>query len=499
MVKAQMKYTPRFQILGALVVPFLMAGCATVNPRPDFDRTNERVRHALGQGMAYRPNEEAALQARVKELLDGGLRPDEAVEVCLLNNPRLWSELLRVGIGRAEVVQAGLFSNPNLSLSLRWPDGGGLTNLEAGLAQNLADLWQIPHRTRAAERELDRLVLEVAREISVVALGAKTAYFESVSADRQRDIAQENLAITQEALDLAIAKRDAGSGSDVDVNLARSRHVEVELRLQKSALTAVEARAALARLLGMQVSPSELALAGELDDRPTSATTAEHLIDVARSERLDFKAARMLVEAAVSRVALERSRFLRSLELGISTERAERGSRGDRNWLAETAFESLQAGQLSPPSLEPREEQSTDWVVGPTLGVELPIFDQNQAQIAKAMYEYQQALHALDALDRELTQQAWVTFERARIARKNADYYEQTVLPLRRESLTLATEAYRAGQTPLLSVLDAQRDLLEARADYIAVLRDHVLAMTEIERVTGQPLARLLDDSAREP
>ncbi len=480
--------------IGAALTLTILAvsGCATVNPRHDFERASQHVERATGTPWPVAPADEASIAARVTELLSGGLTSNEAVQLALLNNPRLRAELLSIGIGRAQVVQSALFTNPVLALSLRWPDGGGLTNLEMGLSQNIAELWQIPLRKKAAQRDLDRTILDVARTASVTALEAKAAYFKAVRADREAEIARENLGVTRQLVDLAVARQDAGAGSEVDVNLARARQMESQLQTRRADLVAIEARSELARLCGLQKPPEELALAEPLPEPTTWTLVADSVIAAAREHRLDVRAVRQLVDAAWARVGLEKMRFLRSLEVGVSVERSERGTRGDRNWLAETAWASAEAGQLTAPSLQPREPLSTDWVVGPTLGVEVPLFDQNQAQIAKAEYEHQQALQVLEALDRDLVQQAHVALKRAQVAAENARFYRDDYLPLQEESLQLAQEAYRVGRTPLLAVLDVQRGLLDARAGYVAALADAGIAIVELERVAGLPAGALL-------
>lgn len=469
-----------------------IGGCATINPRPDFERASQDVERATGAPWPVPPADEASIAAQVAELLNGGLTSNEVVQLALLNNPRLRSELLSIGIGRAQVVQSTLFTNPVLALSLRWPDGGGLTNLEMGLSQNIAELWQIPLRKQAAQRDLDRTILDVARAASVTALEAKAAYFSAVRADRESEISRQNLDIARQLVELAVARRDAGAGSEVDVNLARARQMESELQARRAEVTTVEARAELARLCGLQTPPQELVFAEPLPEPAAWTLAAGDVIATAREHRLDVQAVRQLVDAAWARVGLEKARFLRSLEIGVSVERSERGTRGDRNWLAETAWASAEAGQLTPPSLQPREPLSTDWVVGPTLGVEVPLFDQNQAQIAKAEYEHQQAQQALEALDRDLVQQAHVALKRARVAAENARFYRESYLPLQEESLKLAQEAYRVGRTQLLAVLDVQRGLLDARAGYVAAQAEAGIALVELERVAGQPASVLL-------
>ena len=121
--------------LGALLA---YGGCATVNPRPDYERAAKYVSEATGQESSYRPGEEEMVERKVAELLAEGLTAAEAVQICLLNNPRLQAAFFDVGMARADLVQSGLLSNPSLGLSLRLPSGGGLANLEGGLAHHVA-------------------------------------------------------------------------------------------------------------------------------------------------------------------------------------------------------------------------------------------------------------------------------------------------------------------------------------------------------------------------
>lgn len=473
----------------------VLGGCATIDPRPDMDRASQHLEHAIGTATLYRPDDDTVVEQHVAALIAGGLSADEAVQVALINNPRLQASTYRLGISRADFVQSGLFTNPSLSFSLRWPDGGGLTNLQAGIAQNIAELWQIKHRKQAAERDLDRTILDVAREASTLALDVRIAYWRAVRARRERELAQENLALGQKLIDVTVSRREAGAGSDVDVNLARSLHIDFEFRMRSAALAAIEAHAAFAKLLGLTTPPVDIVLTDALAEPSDWSLTPELVITTALESRLDVQATKMAATAAEDRVAYEKARFLRSLELGLSTERSARNSRGGRDWLAETAYASAQSGQLTPPNLQPREDQSTDWVVGPEIGVELPIFDQNHAQIARAEYVHQQALKLLDALERELTQDAYVALDRAKTAAENARFYKESALPLREQGLTLAQGAYTAGRTTLLSVQEAQRLLLAARFGYVEAIANHVLAIVELERVAGRPFAKMIETS----
>ena len=160
----------------------------------------------------------------------------EAVQLCLVNNPKLQAAFLNAGVARAEVVQAGLFSNPTIGFSLRFPDGGGPTSFEASLAQNIAELWQIPARKRAAEQSLERALLTLAWEVSTTALEAKAAYYKAVRTDREIEVIQGNVDITKQLVDLAKIREEAGVGSLVDVQLSESELLQMELALRTATI-----------------------------------------------------------------------------------------------------------------------------------------------------------------------------------------------------------------------------------------------------------------------
>ena len=111
----------QFKAVVSCVSAVALGGCATVDPSGDYDRVAGHVQEATGFTSIYRPGDEAIVAAKIAELLSDRLTTDDAVQICLINNPKLQSEFLNVGMARANVVQSGLLSNPSLGLSLRLP------------------------------------------------------------------------------------------------------------------------------------------------------------------------------------------------------------------------------------------------------------------------------------------------------------------------------------------------------------------------------------------
>lgn len=483
---------PRSTLQICILALAMLGGCATVNPRDDYQRVDEHVSHSTGIARPERPEDAAAARKMTAERLAGGISVGEAMELCLLNNPRVRAAYLNVGVARADFVQAGLFQNPALSISLRLPDGGGLANLELSVAQNIADLWLMPARKRAAEGDLQRETLGVARAVAIAVLDTRSTYFAALAADRELEIACENRELAQQLVDAAQTRRTAGVGSEIDVNLARTELMQTEIAERRAELAAFEARRRLAELLGLWESPDTLVLTDVLPDAPDWSPTDALLLDAAGRCRLDLVAADFVVAATAARVEQEKMSVVSDVELGVSFERSERGRRGDRPWLADTLWASAEAGDPSAPSLRPREKLPTNTVLGPTLSFELPIFDQNQAQIARAELLHEAAKANQAALMLEVTHETRGALRRARAAWDLARYYRDNLLPLLQTNLDLSREAYRGGKLSVLEVLEAQKSLLATRGRYVESLRDSAIAVTDLEKAIGLPVDRLM-------
>lgn len=473
-------------------------GCATVDPRPDYDRVTRHIANATGNENVYRPNDDALVDELVNELVRDGISTDEAVQISLLNNPSLHAAFMDVGMARADAVQAGLFSNPFVGVSARFPDGGGLANIEAGVAQNIAEVWQIPIRKRAAERSLDAAILDLARAAAEIAANAKAAYYVAVGTDARSRIAQENLNIAKNLLDLALTRQEAGAASELDVNLSRGIALDADIEVERARLATANARRELATLLGLTGDANELELTDSLPTESPEAPDSESLVQLARVWRLDIQTAQQTVAAAQIRLEYEYQLVWPIVELGVEMERADRSSQGGRDILADTARASIADGGLTAPEIQPRSERRSekgqDFILGPSLGIELPLFDQNQAQIAKAQYALQQARKTLVALDRAVTQEVRSAVDRAMTAWRLLKLYRDQSNPLAQRNLDLSHEAYRAGRASFLSVLEAQRFFLETRRGYVDASQTAAIAVPELERTIGLPFAKLVTE-----
>lgn len=479
-------------LLGVLTLG-MIAGCATVNPTGDYVRASAHIEAAMGRHVPTPLTRSEETAEDVQALLRDGVTSDESVQIALLCNPNIRSAFAGIGMARADVVQSGLFSNPGLSLAARFPDGGGLANIDAGLGQNIAGLWLIPVRKKAANAELDRQILTVAREVSLIALAARSTYFQTVSAERARQFALENRDLARQLVEIAEARLQAGVGNTIDINLARAGLLNTELELQTTTLAASQAKRDLATLMGFESAP-EFELTEPLPDPGEWSLSEVRLISLAQACRLDLQSADRAVRSAAAKVELEQRSVFTNVEVGVSVERDERRAAGNENLAAQTVRDSIRAGSLTIPSLNREPDESQNVITGPSLNLELPLFDQNTAQIAKARYALEQATMNRNALAIEIAQETRSAYDRATTARGVAALYRDELLPLLENNLELSREAYRSGKVSILSVLETQQQLLLSRARYVQSLRESTTAVIDLEKAAGRPLRAILED-----
>ncbi len=469
----------------------LVMGCVRVDPRSDYERADRLVAERTGVEVAYHPDIEPMIEDKIAALLADGLTTDEAVQVALLNNRGFQSRFQEIGVSRAEVVRSGLLSNPSLFTSVRLPEGGGRSNLTFSFAQELVDLWQIPVRKRVARAQLERTVLTVVRGAVDLAANVKIRCYELLALQRAEAIGQENLDLAERSVKLARDRFAAGEVGQLDVNLVRTNLLDLKIRLLGLRRDHDLARAALARVLGLSRWETAWTLSGSLPTQLLPGVENTALLRFAMEERLDARAAASRVLAAEGEIARQSLNVFPSVTLGVEAERPERRALPGRKILADTGRASIASGRLTAPGIQSRGErdlerrQIIDSLLGPTLSLTLPIWHQNQAEIAKARFKAEQARKGYEDLLDSVAEDVATSTATARTAAELVRFYEDQSLPLARANVESARRAYGAGEQSIIALIDAQRTLVAQRRAYLDAQRDLAIGRAALERTLG--------------
>ncbi len=441
----------RLRVAPILVVLFAGA-CVQVQPQPDYDRAHELMRQTTGRSEVYDPSVAPLTPEAIATTLAAGLSLDEALRISLLNNRELQAEFYEIGIAHAEWVQSGLLSNPSLDVLLRFPAGGGRSGLEGSLVTDLLELWRLPLREQAARHDLDATVLRIARRAAEQVAKTRLAYFHAAATEELVRVDDENVALARRSFQSVTDLREAGSADDLDQAVAAGPVLDARIALESARLEAGDARRDLARELSVQSDVGAVRLLDVLPDVAPAVPDAEAMVRAALAGRLDLRAMQKAVEAAEARLDLESRAAWGDVSGGFSAER-------------------------------PAGEGAT--IRGPALGLTLPIFDQNQAGVAKARFERDRLQRSYEAARVEVAQDVRSAIDRLRAAGTTLAILTSELFPQAERALSLAQTSYSEGRATLVVLIEAQRRVLDARRDRTRLREAAAIAAAELELTTG--------------
>jgi outer membrane protein TolC len=93
----------------------------------------------------------------------------------------------------------------------------------------------------------------------------------------------------------------------------------------------------------------------------------------------------------------------------------------------------------------------------------------------------------LDARIDQVSFQVQEAYEQVLESEKIARLYEKTILPAARENVKTAQAAYTTGRTPFVTLIQAQRNLIELRDRSYASTADYFRRLATLERAVGGP------------
>ncbi|ATB27291.1 TolC family protein [Melittangium boletus] len=382
------------------------------------------------------------------------LTQEEAVTLALERSPRLLSARAEALSAQARLDGASLLAqtNPELqgAVGPRLRDGVSSLDVTVGVSQRLELFGQRGARREAAAAQLT--ASEARLETLRVSLAAEVrgAFARLLASEQEWSLADEGQLLAEQALQAAEERQTAGAASRIEVNTAR-----VELGRAAHARVLAERRRTLARgelrlLLGLE--PSEAMEAkGELRPGMTDPPPLDALVERALARRADVKAARSELDAARAEVELASREAWPGTRLGASYSQEE-GAR----------------------------------IVQGTLGIELPVFNRNQAARGVGAARLTQTRGLLEATERLVRTEVGLALERYRTARAAVAVYSEDVLEALQQNLALVNEAYRAGKVDFFQLLLIRRDALDARRGYIEALEELLIAEAQLTRTLGE-------------
>lgn len=439
----------------ALALATALAGCATPSPRPG-DADIDRLLLARGGP----PTAPEATPESVQAWLSEPMTADRALRLAMLRSPRLQEEYARLGLAHAEVLEAVQVENPRLSLSRLSLDPGDGADRTIALGLPLADLLVLPARARLAAAEFERARLEIAGAVLEVASEVEAAWYAAVGAQQ---VAQMRAAVAEGAAtsaELAQRFHDAGNISELQLRQEQALASSARIEALRASSTAARARLELTRLIGLSGRDADWAPTERLPMPVAAEDPVDALVALAREGNLELLAARQEAQVLADALGITRRlRWIGGSEIGYEQEDDADGQR----------------------------------LRGPTLELELPIFNQGQAKLARAEALLAGALARVAQAELATEQGVRLNAQTVATLRDVVQTHRQALIPQREAVVARRQEQQNYMLVGVFELIRAKLDEYDAYQSYLEAVRDYWLARVELARVVGR---RLPSDAA---
>jgi cobalt-zinc-cadmium efflux system outer membrane protein len=448
-----------------LLLSCLLSGCASLDADPAFDAVQRDVAERTGLDVRWRTGGDAdqAVAERIRHMLHDELSLDQAVQIALLNNPRLQSVYERIGIAQANLVQAGLLKNPIFHAEVKLVDNvpGTKAIVEMAVVQDFMDVLMVPLRKRLARAQLRAMQARATGEVLDLASETRIRYVSLLAARESYQMRKQVLQATEAEYDAGRRLHQAGNITDLALTRHRNLYEQAKLDVSAAETRMLEAREEMNVLMGLWGPEIQWRARGKLPEIP--------------EEPMDLE--------DISRQALANSVDLTILRDEMRIVAAETGIDA-----AQLVFPELGAGAAA--EYEGPEDK---WLAGPAIAMGLPIFDWGQARTAAGRHRLRSLWRRYTDLAIRIRSRTRAAGYRLSNARRQGEHYRRVMLPLA-EQITAETQLrYNAMQVGVFHLLEAKRREISTRRLYILAVRDYWIARTELEQLlTG----RMLRDSA---
>jgi len=434
-------------------------GCASVSKEPGHDDVERLVRERTGHQTRWAQGspEDEQVDKWVGDLVGPGLTQTAAIDIALLNNPRLQEAYEELGVSQADVVQAGLLRNPSIGAHVAFPVRGNGDEVSFSLVQDFLDVFMLPLRKRIATEQFTVEVLRVAQKALETVADVQKEFADVEAGTALLAYRRTVIEATSGAAELSREQYSAGNLSELRHTTQMVSYEQAALDLGRDELELFRHRERLNRLLGLWGARADWTLAEELPPLPASEPPLDHLESLAIRRRFDVDAARKRRLLMANAVALARSsRLVGRLDVGVDAHQDADGPR----------------------------------VLGPFLILELPIFDQRQALIARLEAQEREAARRLAAVSVDARSEVRIARAELIAARRIAERYQSAILPMRDKVVDESQLFYNGMLLGLYQLIDVKREQVEAHAQYIASIRDYWMARADLERAVGGQISR---------
>ena len=429
-----------------------LTGCASVNLSAGFPEISTAVEERYAAKIVWNRGTELDQEAaeKLRSLLQRKLTADDAVQIALLNNRDLQAVYTELGVAQADLVQAGLFRNPILDAAVLFPLSGVRPDLQLTMVISFLDALYVPLRKRVAAAQFEAAKFQVTGVVLDFAVQVRAAFYEHQANEQLLELRQSIVQALTASYEVSRLLYEAGNITDLTLARDRASMEASKLALRSAEVAARQSRERLNSFMGTWGEDTKWDIDGRLSEIPSEPPRMTGIEQAALTRSLDLSHARQRILVAGQQLGYDRATALiPALDLGVGAEREE------------------------------------GWKVGPVLSVPIPLFDQGQARIGRALAELRRAQQEYYALGVRIRAVARAAQDRLQGAQDRAVYYRDILLPLQERIVNEAQLQYNAMQIGIFQLLRDREQQIETGVAYVEALREYWLARADLEQLSS--------------
>ncbi len=446
-----MKRNMPFFISLILVLP----QCANIRPKKTFEPIQTQSKNRINVAPEWLDKQDMYFAPLIH---DQNITMQEAIAFGLQNNPGIQVHFEEIGIRKADLVQAGFYSNPHVESIFRIPKKDGQqTNIEVSVNFMLSDLWQVPFRKRVAQGNLEIKTHEVISEILQLRKQIQLSYLNCQYKKEYLALIKEITAVIQDIKERIDYRYQFGYNSKLDRYFALSKLAEWQAKIIDAQAKLDTAYISLQEILGAPISTNELNLTDPLSISDLTITQEElELFAISSHPYILIEQAK--ITKAKSEISYEKSRIIDNVQVGISYERD---------------FEKLTSG------------------VGPSFGINIPLFDTNYGNIERAEFDMAQAEKTLVAQKRMVFKNISNQYALYNAYIKQIRHYNQLVIPPAMKAIAFSKEFFDKMQMSMIIFLETQIDLFQSKVKLLELTYQSAQEYVGLEFSAGAKLSNI--------
>ncbi len=448
-------HTALVLLLGASAVG---GGCAKFSPNQGMFVVEAAASTELGKEVTKIRDERdaAAVDSRVKSLLERPLSVSDAVQIALINNRGLQAAFNELGISEAEMVEASLPPSP--ALSFQRIVGSGGFEIERQIVQNVLALLTLPRRREIAEAKFRQAQVRAIDMTLRVAMEAARAYYRAVAASEMLRFLEQSRLSAETVSDVAKQLGETGAMSKLDQAREHVFYAEVSGQVATARLRSRSGREQLIRALGLWGNDLKFRLPNKLAALPPRPKSVASVEREAVLRRVDLVIARIEIDILALELGLtHKTRFIDALNAaGISKTDKDVKTNGGATEVDKIRRQGFE------------------------LDVQIPIYDFGEARVRRAEETYMLAVNRLLERAVNVRSEAREAYQNYRGAYDIARHYEREVLPLRQIISDETMLNYNAMIRDLFVLLGEARARIASNSQAIEARRDFWLATVDL-------------------